>query len=230
MSGQPKVNILLPPSETESSRLSSEGEFGSGGKQASDTGTSSTSRSRSVTPPPPKRARANRHAARPPNLAATAPQMMPFMVPFPIAQWPQHAAMQGLPGYDNKYTQRRKNERSYKKLIRRIRKDPEDHEQTMGRGQHTEHVQRPYDPTPPKEHHLGAYGMRPPDQHRMAVHSPYQHHVFQSQGIERPGALVHMQPVQPAQDPNRRYAACARHVRDDHRHRGPRSEGKAPRK
>ena len=38
-----------------------------------------------------------------------AQQMMPFMILFPIAQWPQHAAMQGLAGYGNKYTQQCKN-------------------------------------------------------------------------------------------------------------------------
>ena len=92
--------------------------------------------------------------------------MMPFMVPFAVAQWLQHAAMQGLPGYGNKYNQRRNNQRSYKKLIKRIRKDlriPEYHEQTVGPRRHAEHVRRPYDPTPPKEHHPEAYGMREPD-------------------------------------------------------------------
>ena len=68
---------------------------------------------------------------------------MPFMVPFPITQWPQHSAMQALPGYGNNYTQRRKNQRSYKKLIKRIRKQlgiPEDHEQTMVPGRDIKHV------------------------------------------------------------------------------------------
>ena len=49
--------------------------------------------------------------------------MVPFMVPVPLPQWTHQAAMRGPPGFGNKDTHTRKNQRRYKKLINNIQKD-----------------------------------------------------------------------------------------------------------